>query len=399
MSHVFARRWAIVASVFVSLLTGCTAIPRAPAITVEQSSRAEVAGLQGIRHFSTTQAGIDAVVGEIDRQHKAVPLKSNFSTIDFLSISGGGDNGAFAAGLLNGWTVRGDRPTFQLVTGVSTGALIAPFAFLGAQYDGLLRDLYTSITPEAVFKPVGLSGALWGEAYADTSPLYRLISKHINEELLRRIAYEYNQNHRWLVVATTNLDAGLPMIWNMGKIASQGTPEALKLFRNILLASASIPGAFPPVMFDVSVDGKAYQEMHVDGGVSSQAFLYPPMLQEQLQQDPKYAKVPRRVYIIRNSRLVPEGDETQRRTVDIVGRAIGQLISNQGVGDLYRMYVVTQADGLAYNLAYIGTDFDFPHRYEFDPDYVKALYQYGYEQALSGNPWHTAPPGIDKPLM
>lgn len=381
------------------VLAGCGSLPRQAAPPPGQSSRADISGLSEVRYYTTTQSGIDAVVREIERQRKATPIRLNTPSIDFLSISGGGDNGAFAAGLLNGWTVHGSRPSFQLVTGVSTGALIAPFAFLGSDYDDVLREVYTTISPEKVYRPIGVLGAVSGDSYADTSPLYGLISQHVDLELLRRIAYEYNEHHRWLVVATTNMDEGMPVVWNMGKIASVGTPQALDLFRNILLASAAIPAAFPPVMLDVTVDGKPYQEMHADGGVTSQAFLYPPTLQRQIQQDAEYSTLPRRVFIIRNSRLLPEHIQTERSTTAIAGRAISQLIHNQGLGDLYRMYLTTRADGLTFNLAYIRQDFEFPHRHEFDSDYVKALYDYGYEKAVNGYPWRHAPPGVDRPAM
>lgn len=393
------RFWRLVATALtLVLIGGCGTITRQPAAPPDQTSRAEVSSLKDVRYFTGTQAGIDAVVREIERQRRQTPYRLETPTIDFLSISGGGDNGAFAAGLLNGWTAHGTRPAFQLVTGVSTGALIAPFAFLGSQYDDVLREVYTTISPQKVFRPIGLSGALWGESYADTTPLYELISRHVTEDLLRRIAHEYNTYHRWLVIATTHLDDGMPVTWNMGKIASEGTPQALELFRKIMLASAAIPAAFPPVMFDITVDGRTYQEMHVDGGVTSQSFLYPPTLQKQIQQDPEYALLPRRVFIIRNSRLEPEHVETERRTTSIAARAISQLIHNQGLGDLYRMYLISKADGLAFNLAYIRSDFNFPHRHEFDTDYVKALYQYGYDQAVKGYAWRQAPPGVDRPL-
>lgn len=383
----------------VLVLVGCSPLPRQEPTPPGQALNAQVNGLPDVRYFTKTQAGIDAVVREIERQRAAVPFKLNAKTIDYLSISGGGDNGAFAAGVLNGWTLHGDRPTFNLVTGVSTGALIAPFAFLGPAYDTTLRDVYTSISPDKVYTESGVIRALVGDSYADTTPLYQLISKHITPEILKKIAHEYTQNHRWLIVATTDLDDGMPVAWNMGKIATYGTPEALELFRKVLLASAAIPAAFPPVLFDVTLNGQAYQEMHVDGGASSQAFLYTPTLQRQVQQDPRYVKMPRRVFIIRNSRLEPEREFTERRATSIAARSINLLIYNQGLGDLYRMYLIAKADGLQYNLAYIRRDFDFPHEYEFDTNYVRALYQYGFEQARQGYPWRKAPPGIDQPAI
>ena len=203
-------------------------------------------------------------------------------------------------------------------------------------------------------------------------------------------------NGRWLLIGTTNLDAGVPVVWNMGKIASIGTPESLELFRKIMLASASIPGAFSPVMFDFEVAGKNFQEMHVDGGAITQVFLYPSALSERAKELNLRLQKVRNAYIIRNARLDPEWRETQRGTLSIVQRAISSLIQTQGVGDLYRIYHITELDGVGFNLAFIGPDFKFPHKTEFDTDYMKALFNYGYEKGLGGKEWQRYPPGYKR---
>ena len=168
----------------------------------------------------------------------------------------------------------GTIPTFKLVTGVSTGALIAPFAFLGGAYYNRLRTLYTTITPSDVMKKIGLYGAVFGDALADTTPLYQLISRYLDERMLADIADAY-RGGRLLLIGTTSLDQQRPVIWNIGAIAATGRPEALTLVHKILLASAAIPGAFPPVLIDVQAGGGTYQEMNVDGGAVAQTFLYP----------------------------------------------------------------------------------------------------------------------------
>ena len=195
----------------------------------------------------------------------------------FVAISGGGDNGAFTAGLMNAWTATGTRPEFKLVTGISTGALIAPFAFLGPKYDATLKEVYTTISPKDVLAPRGFITGVLSDAMADNSPLLKLTRKSVNEELLKEIAAEYAKG-RLLLVATADIDARRAIIWNMGKIASYGGPKALDLFVNVMIASASIPGGFPPMMIDVEVDGKPYQEMHVDGGIMAQVFAYPAVI-------------------------------------------------------------------------------------------------------------------------
>jgi predicted acylesterase/phospholipase RssA len=307
----------------------------------------------------------------------------------FLAISGGGDNGAYGAGFLNGWTAAGTRPQFKVVTGVSTGALIAPFAFLGPRYDYVLERVYTTTSQKDIFKKRGLIKALFGDAMADTRPLAGVISSYVNRQLLDEIAAEYAKG-RLLLVGTANLDTLEPVIWNMTAIAASKDPNAISLFSRILLASASIPGAFPPVMIDVNLEGKHYQEMHVDGGTIAQLFLYPPSVS--VANAPQRKRV---AYIIRNARLDPDWASTQRRTMTIAMRAIDSLTRTQGIGDLYRVYATTQRDGIDFNLTYIPASFDVPHTEQFDTPYMKALYDVGFNAAKSGYQWQKYPPGFD----
>lgn len=355
--------------------------------------------MPGIRYQTWSQTGINAMLKDIQASTVGSDSTQSNEMANYLSISGGGDNGAFGAGLLVGWTAHGDRPKFDLVTGVSTGALIAPFAYLGPAYDHVLKTVYTEVQPSDIFNEVGLWGALFGEALGDTTPLYGLISKHIDAQLLQKIADEYRLTNRWLLVATTNLDTGTPVIWNMGKLAQVGTPEALILFRKILLASAAIPGVFPPVMIDVMADDKNYQEMHVDGGATMNVFLYPAALGAAAREKrvlPTSTK--RQAYIIRNARIDADWKETERNTLSIMGRAVAQLIQSQGYGDLYRIYQTTQRDRVGFNLAYIGADFKSPHEREFDRQYMNALYQYGFQLGNAGYPWAQTPPGYNLPI-
>jgi predicted acylesterase/phospholipase RssA len=311
-----------------------------------------------------------------------------------LAISGGGDNGAYGAGFLNGWTAAGTRPQFKVVTGVSTGALIAPFAFLGPRYDYVLERVYTTSSQKDIFKKRGMiSGALFGDAMADTRPLAGVISQYVNRQLLDEIAAEYGKG-RLLLVGTTNLDTMEPVIWNMTAIAASKDPRAISLFSSVLLASASIPGAFPPVMIDLNIGGTHYQEMHVDGGTVAQLFLYPPSLTT--ANAPKRERV---AYIIRNARLDADWASTERRTMTIAMRAIDSLTRTQGIGDLYRVYATTQRDGVGYNLTYIPATFSVPHKEMFDTAYMKALYGVGFDAAKAGYQWQKYPPGFSAPVQ
>ena len=203
----------------------------------------------------------------------------------FLALSGGGDEGAFGAGVLCGWTAHGDRPQFKLVTGISTGALIAPFAFLGSSYDDTLRYLYTGITSKDIFRMKSLLTVLWRDAIADTKPLAKKLDQYVDEAMLAAVAAEHKKGRR-LIIGTTQLDAQRLVLWNMGAIASSGDPEAIKLFRKILLTSASIPGAFPPQYIRVEAGGKRYEEMHVDGGTTAEVVLYEAALKPMTRRCP-----------------------------------------------------------------------------------------------------------------
>jgi hypothetical protein len=316
-------------------------------------------------------------------------------TAYYLAISGGGDNGAFGAGFLNGWTASGSRPEFKMVTGVSTGALIAPFAFLGPRYDGALEKFYTTISQKDVFKSRGMIKGVTSDAMADTTPLAKLIAQNTDQALLDAIAAEYAKG-RVLLVGTANLDSLEPVIWNMTAIAASKAPNALQLVRSVLLASASIPGAVPPVMIDVTVDGQHFQEMHADGGTMTQVFVYPPSLDARLFQ--QTAPRSRVLYILRNARLDAPWEHVPRKTMSIATRAIGSLTTTQGIGDLYRIYASTQRDGVEFNLAYIPSSFR-PHPDEqFDTAYMRELFAFGKKAGAGDYAWQKSPPGFDKPV-
>ena len=375
-------------------IAGCSSLERKSAVPAQALSKAQIAGLPSVRYAISTQAGVDAMVDDLAKLEAARGKKAFDGDANYLALSGGGDDGAFGAGLLVGWSKQGSRPNFNLVTGISTGALIAPFAYLGKEYDPTLQQVYTSIQPKDIFIERGILSGILSDGLADSTPLYQLISKYVDDAFLQKIAYEYNTNGRWLLIGTTNIDAGLPVIWNMGRIATIGTPEALELFRRIMLASASIPGAFSPVMFDFLIDGQAFQEMHVDGGASTQVFLYPSSAVSKANALGLTRRTNRQAYIIRNSRLDPRWSQTERRTLSVAGRAISQLIQTQGIGDLYRIYTLAKLDKVGFNLAYIGSDFNEPHNEEFDTKYMNALFQYGYQHAINGYPWSKHPPGF-----
>jgi hypothetical protein len=397
---VGVRRGCVRAAVFaicVSFLSACAVSERGPAVPPSETNEATVLGLPNARFFVDRP---EAILAEQERalireaKTFGVPRGGTLPAANLLSLSGGGDNGAFGAGLLVGWTAHGDRPKFKYVAGVSTGALIAPFAFLGPEYDAALTDVYTNVDPSKIYEKRFITAALTEDALADTTPFYETISRYFDSEMLTKIAAEYEKG-RILIIQTTDLDAGKPVLWNIGAIAASGDPRALDLIRHILLASASIPVAFPPVMFDVVAERKPYQEMHVDGGTVSQIFLVPPSVNPRVALEKiGYRRAVASDYIICNSRLRPEWSEVERLTVPIAEKAVSTMISYNRIGDLRRMYSISQRAGASFNLAYIGDDFQHEHKEDFDQAYMRALYNYAYEKAEKGYPWQHALPGF-----
>ncbi len=402
MRHHSSIRMTLLSLAAVLLLfQGCATPPRQPAVPEKLQNQAQIPGLENIRYRIGNPDDLAEMAREgmesVKREQAFLAASGHQGPLPpavFLAISGGGDNGAFGAGLLNGWTAAGTRPTFKLVTGVSTGALTAPFAFAGPAYDATLKEVYTTISAKDIAEPRSMLSALTDDAMADNAPLSKLIAKYVDQALLDTIAAEYAKG-RLLLVGTTDLDARRGIIWNLTKIAASRDPKALALFRTLLVTSAAIPGAFPPSMIDVELNGQPYQEMHVDGGATAQVFVYPPSLDiKAMERKTGLQQRERRVYVIRNSRLDPEWAQVERSTMTIAGRAISSLIHTQGIGDLYRIYLTTQRDGVDFNLAYIPDSFNAPHKEEFDTEFMRQLYTVGYDMAAKGYPWQKTPPGF-----
>lgn len=388
----FSRRAALFGSAGLGL-AACATPPRGPNVPFARTRDARVLGLPNERFFfpwdgEAFRAEVVAAEEKARRRH-GVPPPGRERTIELLAISGGGENGAFGGGLLNGWTEAGNRPIFSLVTGVSTGALTAPFAFLGPRYDAALKSVYTDITPKDVLETRNLlNAALFEDALADSAPLFRTISKHLNEAMLAEIGEAYNRG-RLLLIGTSDIDAQLPVAWNIGAIAASGHPHALDLVQRILLASSAVPGAFPPVMIDVTLDGRPYQEMHVDGGAFTQVFLYPRSVTQQRRANIRHGDrvQPARAFVIRNGRITPNPAKTDRQTFVIAQRAIASMIASSGYNDVARILTTAREDRVDFNLAAIGPDFTDEPKEPFEQAFMRRLYDHSFAQARVGYPW------------
>ena len=311
----------------------------------------------------------------------------------YLALSGGGANGAYGAGFLKGWSESGERPELFIVSGISTGALIAPYAFLGSDYDEDLERLYTGMATSDLAAPKSLIRGALSDSFFDTRGLKDLLRWEIDEHMILEIAREYKRGRR-LLIGTTNLDAQRPVIWNIGAIAQVGTKEANQLIRDILLASASIPGVFPPVRINVKVGEQVYDELHVDGGVTTQVFIFPSQVDlSKAAVDLGVSEV-QTMYVIRNDYLDARWSEVSLNLSSILLSSVNTIIRTQGLGDLYRIYLGAIRDNAKFQLAYIPENFEFESDELFDPEYMSALFNLGYEEARNGYGWASSPPGF-----
>jgi len=389
---------AVILFVFIFIacfLSSCGIIPIRNPLPEKYGDTAQISGIPRAKFWADETPKF---YGSIMRQPREALLQE-FPGIfgkehTHLALSGGGAKGAFGAGLMVGWSAAGTRPEFTIVSGISTGALMAPFVFLGSAYDTQLKEMYTTYSTKDLLIKHSILNALTGSSAADTAPLKKMIAKYIDQQVMEAIAVEYKKGRR-LYVGTTNIDAKRPVIWNIGLIATSGRSGALELIHKVMMASAAIPAVFPPMLIEVEANGKHYDEMHVDGGVVSQVFIYPADLDWKNVMQKLEVKGTSKVYVILNSFLKPDWETVHPKILPIASVSINSLIRTQGIGDIYRIYLDCQRDGLEFNMAFIPETFDMKPKEEFDKDYMGKLFDLGYQMAKNGYPWVKAPPGFE----
>jgi hypothetical protein len=364
------------------ILSGCMqTLDRAR--NAQEADRASVVGYGDIRTY------LDARLDETPRDVANWAPKIRRDGLDILMISGGGAAGAFSVGVLSAWTARGDRPEFDVVTGVSTGALIAPYAFLGSAYDDTLIRLYTSGIAKNLVSSKGVPG-LFGSSLLKPEPLRRMVAHFITPTVLRQIAAEHRKGRR-LLILTTNLDTQRAVVWNMGAIANSGRPDALKLFQDILVASASIPGIYPAVMIRAESGGRRFEEIHSDGGSSAQVLMLPQAL---LTSDSRIVPSRRQkvnFYVIVNNALMPEFSVTPDRTLSVIGRAWSIFVKSQTQGALTALYNYSKRTGARFHLASIDVQVPYSTLDPFNTNYMRAVYHLGYTDFAAGTLWKERP--------
>src|SRR6266436_5369284 len=342
--RLLVRLFAVPAAVII--LAGCTSLPRTSYTASDAAAST----------FLKTNAGARA------------------GSLSYLALSGGGADGAYGAGVLNGWTAAGTRPEFSVVSGVSTGALIAPFAFLGPAYDATLRDVYTSGIAESLLNTPNIVRAVFGSGLFGNTHLRELVARYIGRDMLGAIAAEHARG-RSLLIVTTNLDTQRTVIWDMGRIAAIRSTQALNLFRDVLAASASIPVVFPPMLIEAEANGHRFQEMHVDGGVTAPVLTLPEAF---LLRNGAFARGLRmNIYVLINDKVERDFQLVPNSTIDIAARASASVMKTQIRSVLYETYDFARRNNFGLNLTYIARDFPPPGSSGFETSYMRSLYQYG----------------------
>ncbi|QOZ76994.1 alpha/beta hydrolase [Bradyrhizobium sp. CCBAU 53351] len=358
-------------------LAACTSLPRTP-YTAAEASTSRVLDIDGLRRYA------DDPVTKFSFEKD-----TSYATKSYLALSGGGADGAYGVGVLNGWTAARTRPTFSVVSGVSTGGLIAPFAFLGSQYDDTLKEVYTTGIAESLLSDPSIMRVLFGSGLFGNTRLRELVARYVGPEIVAQVARE-NAKGRKLLVVTTDLDTQRTAIWDMGKIAAVGTPEAVKLFRDVMAASASIPLVFPPIMIDAEGQGRKFQEMHVDGGVTAPVLTLPEALLFQGNRLPGSARMD--IYILVNKKIERNFELVSNGTIDVASRSLSAITQSQTRSIIFSTYDFAKRNRLGFHLSYIARDYPPPPSQGFDTAYMRALYQYGYDKAASGQAWSSTVP-------
>ena len=395
MPRLLTLLWTLLA------LAGCAGLTRNP-VPLADGARATIPDMPVVRGWAAVPSEAmerDFALSFKQEKPGTFPRRADGRVVyPQLALSGGGPNGAFGAGFLKGWSESGKRPVFKIVTGVSTGAMMAPFAFLGAEFDDRVKHFYTTTATQDVFSMPRsvVVQVLRGESVADSAPLARLIANDTDMAMLNRIAAAHAEGRR-LYIGTVDLDAQRFVIWNMGLIAQAGTPQALQLFRDVVLASASVPLAVQPVLFEVDVDGKRYDEMHVDGAVGFRVFYNGGLFRTSIVRQRELPQLTYEdVYIIHNGQLSPQAEHTDRTLRDIGRRTLRALSLGATSGDLFRIYLATSAEDAGFHWVTMPDGVEVRGDELFDPARMQELFALGYRMARDGPRWETRPPGYGR---
>jgi predicted acylesterase/phospholipase RssA len=380
-------------------LSGCAHVRYA--VPENLVGKAVVVGMPDIRYYTDKPDSFfmmrQSLADSFKDEGKSDYLVDGVKTYPVLIVGGGVSNSAYGIGLLNGWSKEGSRPVFKIVTGYSSGSIIAVATFSGKGYEDRLADLFTSISTKDVVRQKSVFGILFGDSLDSSALFAKKIDDIVDESLMAKIAQEHKKGRR-LYVGTTDLDAQEFVIWDMGALASKGGPDSIKMFRKIILASCSFPAMLPPVYFKVEAGGRSYDEMHADGGVIGGIFYIYQLMEGAGLTIQSFGINPRefrtRLYVLNCCYMSPHSKQVEDNLTAITSRLIETNGASKMSGDTFRIYAFAKEKGWDYNLAYIPEDFKPNQKEMFDKQEMQRLFKRGYDDAVKGYKWHKAPPGL-----
>lgn len=370
--------------VLAGLLCGCVTETRLPPPPDLISSAAPIGFSNQVRLVTIDRQDFDQRAPQLfSRMSQA----ATDGTTDYLVISGGGGGGSFGAGALVGMSRRHDRPQFELVTGVSAGALIAPFAYLGPRWDPQLQAAFAGLgelhLPRSATH-AAIKRFLFPLDRSGHNALFRLVDTFVTPAMITAVAHEYERG-RLLFIATTDLDKEETVLWNMGLIAEHGGYAARRLFRDVLVASASVPGIFPPVMIRVRQGMHEYEEMHVDGSVTTSLFAAPLVAQILPMPSPEPQRA--NLYVIINGKLVSPPVETPGNTLDVLSRSFSADLTYKARDALVIAIEYARARNMRLRLTEIPSNYPYRGFTDFNAADMRKLFDYGERCAAGGQLW------------
>ncbi len=363
----------------IAVLSGCASLgPQLPiAIEDEVASQGVTLGVRTLGSDGEFELLASSVIA------RRLEARLGDRPLTILALSGGGSGGAFGAGAVAGLTRNGSRPEFSVVTGVSAGALIAPFAFLGPSWDPEMAEIYTEELSNSLLQP-RLIGAVFGSSMYSGTPLKRLIDRNADDRMIEAVAREAAKG-RLLLVATTEYATGEPVVWDLGSVALYGGRDAGQLFRNLLLASASVPGMFPPVIIKIRTRSGVREETHVDGGVTLPFFIAP--VPEDLPQSTGAGTQPTAVRIIIDGRLRDLPRAAKANALSIFSRSVSAGLSRMTRTTLEQTVAMARGRGISLDYAAIPVAYPLPGSFDFDTEAQRALFTYASTCAEAGRLW------------
>ncbi len=301
---------------------------------------------------------------------------------NILALSGGGSYGAFTAGVLNGWSQTRNRPEFDIVTGISTGALIAPMAFLGEEHDAMMRHFYTEVTRSDIFRYRTWATIPFRDSAASSAPLRKIVEDGMTDLRVTQLAEEHRKGRR-LYIGTTHLETRRTVVWDIGAIACRPGPQSRQLICDIIVASCSIPGVLPPVPIDLDNSGRV--ERHVDGGVTASLFVPLDVLEASRDAN---------LYVVIAGKHFADPAKVRAWMPRVLGASGEALLFASSRRDVSNLYHLSRLAGVKFHVLALRADFVLgtDSAMDFDPVAMSELFVEGAKVGMAGPVWETVPP-------